>query len=92
MAINDTITAIERFTAISLLDDRDNVIMTLRMAEFLEAITRQVNQNITISGTGSPEGVVTAEPFKTYLDTAAAAGSNFFVKKTGSGSTGWQLI
>jgi len=92
MAINDPITAIERFTAISLLDDRDNVIMTLRMAEFLEAITRQVNQNITISGTGSPEGVVTAEPFKTYLDTAAAAGSNFFVKKTGAGNTGWQLV
>lgn len=92
MAINDPITAIERFTAISLLDDRENVIMTLRMAEFLEAITLQVNQNIPLSGTGSPEGVVTAEPFKTFLDTAAAAGSNFYVKKTGAGNTGWQLV
>jgi len=91
MALNDPITAIERFTAIALLDDRGNATMTLRMAEFLEAITLQVNQNIPLSGTGSPEGVVTAEPFKTFLDTAAAAGSNFYVKKTGAGNTGWQL-
>jgi len=92
MALNDNITSVERFTAIAVLDDRDNAVMTLRMAEFLEAITLQVNQNIPLSGTGSPEGVVTAEPFKTFLDTAAAAGSNFYVKKTGSGDTGWQLV
>lgn len=92
MALNDNITAIERFVSISVMDDLGNTVMTLRMAEFLEAITLQVNQNIPSSGTGSPEGVVTAEPFKTFLDTAAAAGSNFYVKKTGSGSTGWQLI
>jgi hypothetical protein len=88
MALNENIIAIERFTATVSEDDT----MTLRMAEFLEALTRQVNQNITISGTGSPEGVVTAEPFKTFLDTAAAAGSNYYVKKTGSGDTGWQLV
>lgn len=88
MALNDPITAVERFSKIAEPDDT----MTLRMAEFIEALALQVNQNIPTSGTGSPEGVVTAEPFKTYLDTAAAAGSNFYVKKTGSGSTGWQLV
>ena len=92
MALNDPITAIERFTSISNIDDRDNSVMTLRMAEFIESLTLQVNQNITISGTGSPEGVVTAQPLKMYLDTAAAAGSNFYIKKTGSDSTGWQLV
>lgn len=92
MALNDQITSIERFTAIAVLDDRGDAVTTLRMDEFLRAITLQVNQNIPTSGTGSPEGVVTAEPFKTYLDTAAAAGSNYYVKKTGSGSTGWQLV
>ena len=69
MALNDPITALERFTAVTNSDDRDNAVMTLRMAEFIEAITMQVNQNIPASGTGSPEGVVTAEPFKMYLDT-----------------------
>jgi len=92
MAINEPITAIEQFTAIAVLNDRGDAVMTLRMDEFLRAITLQVNQNIPISGTGSPEGVVTAEPLKNYLDTAAAAGSNFFVKKTGAGNTGWQLV
>jgi hypothetical protein len=91
MALNDPITAPERFTAI-VRDEAGNQVMTLRMSEFVEAIALQVNQNIPTSGTGSPEGVVTAEPFKTYLDTAAAAGSNYYVKKTGSGSTGWQLV
>lgn len=92
MALNDQITAVERFTAIAILDDRGDAVMTLRMDEFLRAVTLQVNQNIPISGTGSPEGVVTAEPFKIYLDTAAAAGSNLYIKKTGSGNTGWQLV
>jgi len=91
MALNENIVPIERFSAIAVLNDRGEVVSTLRMTEFLEAITRQVNQSITINGTGSPEGVVTAQPFKSYLDTAAAAGSNFYIKKTGSGSTGWQL-
>ena len=92
MALNDNITPVERNNSVVVIDESGNAIMTLRMAEFIEAITRQINQNITISGTGSPEGVVTAEPFKSYLDTAAAAGSNFYVKKTGGGSTGWQLV
>lgn len=91
MAINDPIIPIERFTAV-IQDERGNPVMSLRMAEFIEALTNQVNQNITISGTGSPEGVVTAQPFKQYIDTAAAAGSNFYVKKTGAGNTGWQLV
>lgn len=88
MALNDPIIAIERFTPIS--DDVRN--MTLRLAEFIEELTLQVNQNIPIIGTGSPEGVITARPFKLYFDTAAAAGSNAYFKKTGSGDTGWILV
>ena len=92
MALNDSITVVERFTSISRSDDRDNSVMTLRMAEFIEELTRQVNHNTLASGTGSPEGVVTAEPLKRYFDTAAAAGSNFYIKKTGSDENGWQLV
>jgi len=92
VALNDNITPIERFTAVTVTDAGDNNVMSLRMAEFIEAITAQINQNTPTSGTGSPEGVVIAEPFKTYLDTAAAAGSNYYIKKTGSGNTGWQLV
>jgi hypothetical protein len=43
-----------------------------------------------LTGTGSPEGVQTADPGTTYFDTAA---SGFWVKGTGTGNTGWvQLI
>lgn len=91
MALNDAITSPERFTAI-INDDSGNMVMTLRMAEFIDAITQQVNQNIPVSGTGSPEGVLVAEPLKSYLDTAAASGSNLYVKKTGAGNTGWILV
>jgi len=38
------------------------------------------------SGTGSPEGVVTAAPGTTYLDASTGA---FWAKKTGTGNTGW---
>lgn len=41
------------------------------------------------TGTGSPEGVVTAIPGSSYLDTAAA---NFYVKASGVSNTGWLLI
>lgn len=92
MALNDNITAVERFAPITEQDSLDNSVMTLRMAEFIEAVALQVSQNIMLSGTGSPEGVIEAEPLKTYLDTAAAAGSNLYVKKTGSGDTGWTLV
>lgn len=91
MAINENIVPVERFTSVVKLED-GSAVMTLRMAEFIEAITNQVNQNIIINGTGSPEGVVTAQPFKLYIDTAAASGSNMYVKKTGSGNTGWVLV
>tara|TARA_R110000850_G_C9996087_1_gene467979 strand:+ start:27457 stop:27729 length:273 start_codon:yes stop_codon:yes gene_type:complete len=88
MALNDTITAMERFSSVTITDELNGEVMTLRMAEFIEAITMQVNQNITAVGTGSPEGVLVAEPRKLYIDTAA---ENIYYKKTGSGNTGWAL-
>ena len=42
-----------------------------------------------LTGTGSPEGVKTADPGTTYLDTST---NGFWVKATGTGNTGWQPI
>lgn len=39
-----------------------------------------------LSGAGDPEGVVTANPGTTYLNTT---NDSFWVKKTGAGNTGW---
>ena len=43
------------------------------------------------SGTGSPEGVVTSIPGKTYFDTTNGD-EHFWAKKTGIGNTGWFQI
>lgn len=41
------------------------------------------------SGTGSPEGVVSAAAGSTYRNLSGGAGSTFYVKESGVGATGW---
>lgn len=43
-----------------------------------------------IVGTGSPEGVVTAEPGTLYLDDTTPGSVHTWVKVSGSGNTGWE--
>lgn len=61
-------------------------------ATTIEQIIRQVNENTVLSGSGSPEGVVTANPKRLYMDTAGTAGSILYVKQTGTVKTGWILV
>jgi len=42
-----------------------------------------------VTGTGSPEGVVTAPIGSFYSRTNGGAGTSFYVKESGSGNTGW---
>lgn len=44
-----------------------------------------------ITGTGFPNGVVTAPVGSMYTDTAATNGAIRWIKATGSGNTGWQV-
>ncbi len=44
------------------------------------------------TGTGFPEGVVTAPPGDEYTDTAGTAGARKWLKATGTGNTGWVLL
>jgi len=41
------------------------------------------------SGTGTPNGVVTASPGAIYLNISGGAGTTLWVKQTGSSNTGW---
>jgi hypothetical protein len=41
------------------------------------------------SGSGSPEGSVTADPGSIYLRSNGGAGTSFYVKESGTGNTGW---
>jgi hypothetical protein len=47
---------------------------------------------ITMVGSGTPQGVVTAPPGSDYRNLAGAAGSVFWIKQTGTGATGWIAI
>lgn len=41
------------------------------------------------SGTGSPEGAITAPVGSLYSRTNGGAGTSFYVKESGTGNTGW---
>ena len=65
---------------------------TLRASEHLREITRQVNLSTVLTGSGSPEGAIEAEPTQMYMDTAGSAGSILYIKQTGISDTGWILV
>lgn len=79
------IIALERFIRWT---DKDGL-PTERAAEYIEEMTRQVNFNTLLSGSGSPESVLEADPGRLYWDTAGTTGSILYIKKTGTGDTGW---
>ena len=49
----------------------------------------QIDAQITLTGTGSPEGVVVAVVGRLYTDSAGGAGTTLYVKESGVGNTGW---
>ena len=65
-------------------------------AESLDTTVTELNTSVTTfatkSGSGSPEGILTAEPTVMYMDTAGGTGTILYIKKTGSGNTGWILV
>jgi hypothetical protein len=49
--------------------------------------------NLTpIYGTGFPNGVVSASVGSIYIDTAITNGASSWIKKSGTGNTGWQVL
>lgn len=81
------ITAFERFNEFVI-----SLNPTERAANWIEEITRQVNKSTVLSGTGTPEGNVTAEPTVLYMDESGSTGSILYIKQTGTGNTGWVLV
>lgn len=60
-------------------------------ADWMESITRAVNNLAPLTGSGTPETFISAEPGRWYVDTTAAAGSGVYFKESGTGNTGWVL-
>lgn len=85
--------------AVSALTDADiellvngDVRLKFEFITFLNNVIEQLNRNEVQFGTGSPEAVVTANSGAKFLDTGAAAGSNYYIKTTDNSNTGWQLV
>jgi hypothetical protein len=57
-------------------------------AQRLWSLIRQL-QGRLLSGSGSPEGVVTAPVGTLYLRDDGGAGTTLYVKESGTGNTGW---
>jgi hypothetical protein len=54
----------------------------------LDVLIRQLQGRLR-TGTGSPNGVVTAPPGALYTNQAGGAGTTLYVKESGTGNTGW---
>jgi parallel beta-helix repeat protein len=55
-------------------------------------VAMETFSSIILSGTGSPEGSVTAGVGAIYQRTDGGAGTTFYVKESGAGNTGWIAI
>jgi len=51
-----------------------------------------VDNLVPIYGTGFPNGVVSAPVGSIYIDTAVTNGASSWIKKSGTGNTGWQVL
>jgi hypothetical protein len=58
---------------------------------WLELVTKGSIGSGDLTGTGSPEGVITAPVGTYYTDTAITNGAMRWAKKTGIGNTGWKV-
>lgn len=64
----------------------DDMQLKTCLCQLLCNLTVSVGAGGGLSGTGSPQGSVSAAPGVTYLDTSTG---NFWAKQTGTGASGW---
>ena len=73
---------------ISIVDNNSFFDATEVESALSELYTLFSNSFIT-QGTGSPEGVVTANVGAIYVDLSGGVGSTLYIKESGTGNTGW---
>jgi hypothetical protein len=85
---NDTTLAATFFSGSSIRasDLNDNFDQVLYIAQ---ETANNVAGNYLTSGTGSPQGVITATVGSLYVRTDGGANTTLYVKESGTGNTGW---
>lgn len=56
---------------------------------FSDITALRIKTSLIFSGSGTPEGAITAPVSSIYLRTDGGTGTSFYVKETGTGNTGW---
>ena len=82
MKITDQIQALERNYIII-----NDGMASAEFSEFLEHVQNRINLDFV--GTGSPEGVVSANIGSTYRRLDGGASTSFYVKESGTDNLGW---
>lgn len=88
-------------TGVVVLDKSDvglgNVDNTSDLAKPISTATQtalnlKLDASRVLQGTGFPNGVVTAPVGTIYVDTAVTNGASSWIKKSGTGNTGWAVL
>ena len=69
--------------------DRANKLLSFDSNGLPAAVTSATALALIYSGTGSPEGAVTATVGSLFLRTNGGSNTTLYVKESGSGNTGW---
>lgn len=79
--------------SVSLRSTQGDVTIQPRGGGFVRVVSDSESVGyVTSLGRGSPEGVVVAPPGSDYRNLDGVAGQSFWVKQSGTGSTGWSAI
>lgn len=73
-----------------IVDQKGNA--SAEMQGWIEVVTNLLNAMEIQEGTGSPEGVITANTKKLYFNTSGSPGSYIYIKTTDNSNTGWVAI
>lgn len=77
------------FDTISIVANDEIFLDALNGVSVNQGLIKLGGNSVILAGTGSPEGVITANVGSMFLRSDGGAGTTLYVKETGSGNTGW---
>ena len=78
-------------TEVPTIDSVNNLLRT-QGEQLVKINALEAKSGYEIHGTGMPNGKVTAQIGTTYVDMAVTNGALKWIKRTGDGNTGWQVL
>lgn len=85
------VSAFAKKTEVPTVDSVNNLLRT-QGEQLVKINALEAKSGYEIHGTGMPNGKVTAQIGTTYVDMAVTNGALKWIKRTGDGNTGWQVL